>query len=132
MTGTRMAEGRTVTTSDATIEHGSGNVFADLGHPVAHLPKAELVGRIDAIVRQCGITQAEAGRRRGLSRPDVSRRLRGDFREYSLKRVFRLFTTLGRVSDAIIHRPRAAGGGKLHIAVSWAHPRSSVHVSVRR
>ena len=81
--------------------HGRGNVFADLGHPGAdaHLLKAELVSRIDAIVRQRGITRTEAGRLLALSQPDVSRLLRGDFREYSLERLFRLLTALGRDID---------------------------------
>ncbi len=102
----------------ATIERSSGSVFADLGRPDARLLKAELVSRIDVIVRQRGITQTEAGRLRGYSQADVSRLLRGDFREYSLKRRFRLFTALGRNADAINRRPRAAGGGKLRISVS--------------
>ena len=40
-----------MTTTDATVERGSGNVFADLGIPAAdaHLLKAELVVRIDAV-----------------------------------------------------------------------------------
>ena len=78
-----------MTTSDSTVEPGSGNVFADLGHPEAdaHLLKAELVSRIDAIVRRRGITQTEAGRLLGLSQPDLARLLRGDFREYSLERL---------------------------------------------
>ena len=60
-----------MTTSDATVERGGGNVFADLGLPEAdtHLLKAELVGRIDAIVRQRDITQTEAARLLGLSQP---------------------------------------------------------------
>ena len=83
--------------SDPTVERGSGNVFATLDLPDAdaHLLKAEIVGRIDAIVRQRGITQTEAARLLGLSQPDVSRLLRGDFREYSLERLLRLLTKLG-------------------------------------
>ena len=79
-----------MTTSDSTVERGSGNVFADLGHPEAdaHLLKADLVTRIDTIIRQRGITQTEAARLLGLTQPDVSRLLRGDFREYSLERFF--------------------------------------------
>ena len=52
-------------TSDSTVERGSGNVFADLDVPDAdaHLLKAELVSRIDTIVRQRRITQIEAARR---------------------------------------------------------------------
>ena len=46
------------------IERGSGNVFADLGHPDAdaHLLKAELVARIDKIIRQRGLKQIEAAK----------------------------------------------------------------------
>ena len=78
--------------------------------------KAELVGRIDAAVRRRGITQAEAGRLLGLAQPDASRLLRGDFREYSLERLFRLLTALGRDVDIVIRPPRSAAGGKLRIA----------------
>ncbi len=103
-----------------TVERGSGNVFADLGLPDAdaHLVKAELVSRIDAIVGQRRITQTEAGRLLGLSQPDVSRLLRGDFREYSLERLFRLLTTLGRDVDIVIRQPRSTAGGKLRIAAA--------------
>ena len=104
--------------TNTTVERGSGNVFADLGLPDAdaHLVKAELVSRIDAIVRQRGITQTECARLLGLSQPDVSRLLRGDFREYSLERLLRLLTTLGRDIDIVIRQPRSTSGGKLRIA----------------
>ena len=107
-----------MTPSDSNIEPGSGNVFADLGRPGAdaHLLKAELVGRIDALVRRRGITQAEAGRLLGLGQPDVSRLLRGEFSEYSLERLFRLLNALGRDIDIVIRPPRSAAGGKLRIA----------------
>lgn len=113
-----MAEDKTMTQSDSNVEPGSGNVFADLGRPEAdgHLLKAELVSRIDALVRRRGITQAEAARLLGLGQPDVSRLLRGDFREYSLERLFRLLTALGRDVDIVIRPPRSVDGGKLRIA----------------
>ncbi|MDE0149990.1 MAG: helix-turn-helix transcriptional regulator [Rhodospirillaceae bacterium] len=105
-----------------TVERGGGNVFADLGLPDsdAHIVKAELVSRIDDIVRRRGITQAEAGRMLGLSQPDVSRLLRGDFREYSLERLLRLLTVLGRDIDIVIRQPRSTGGGRLRVAASEA------------
>ena len=107
-----------MTAPDSNVETGSGNVFADLGRPGAdaHLLKAELVSRIDALVRQRGITQTEAARLLGLAQPDVSRLLKGDFREYSLERLFRLLTALGRDIDIVIRPPRSAAGGKLRIA----------------
>ncbi len=115
-----MAEAETMTTSDSAVERGSGNVFADLDLPDAdtHLLKAELVGRIDAIVRRRTITQTEAARLLGLSQPDVSRLLRGDFREYSLERLLRLLTALGRDIDIVIRQPRSDTAGRLRIAAA--------------
>ena len=108
--------------NDTRVERGSGNVFADLGLPDAnaHLVKAELVSRIDDIVRNRGITRAEAARLLGLSQPDVSRLLRGDFREYSLERLLRLLTALGLDVDIVIRQPRSASGGELRIAATEA------------
>ncbi len=113
-------DGEAKDTAETAVEHGSGNVFADLGLPDAdpHLLKAGLVARIDAIVRRRGLTQTEAARLLGLSQPDVSRLLRGDFREYSLERLLRLLTTLGRDVDIVIRRPRSADGGRLRIAAA--------------
>ena len=109
-----------MTPPDSNVESGSGNVFADLGRPGAdaHLLKAELVSRIDALVRRRGITQAEAARVLGLGQPDVSRLLRGDFREYSLERLFRLLNALGRDVDIVIRPPRSGDGGRLRIAAA--------------
>ena len=83
---------------DVRIERGSGNVFADLGRPDAetHLLKAELVTRIDQIIRERRLTQARAAELLGISQPDVSRLLRGNFRDYSVERLLRLMTILGR------------------------------------
>ena len=54
----------------------------------------------------------------GLSQPDVSRLLRGDFREYSLERLLRLLNALGRDIDIVIRKPGSAGGGRLRIAAA--------------
>ena len=108
-------------TTDTTVERGSGNVFADLGLPDAdaHLVKAGLVSRIDDIVRKRGITRTEAARLLGLSQPDVSRLLRGDFREYSLAPV-PAAERARRDIDIVIRQPRSATGGKLRIAATEA------------
>ena len=103
-------------TDKAKIERGSGNVFADLGLPDAetHVLKAELVTRIDKIIRQRGLKQVEAAQLLGLSQPDVSRLLRGNFREYSMERLLRLLRALGR--DVDCHsRARSEGQGRLSV-----------------
>ena len=104
-------------TKKMKIERGSGNVFADLGCPDAetHLLKADLVTRIDKIIRQRGLKQVEAARLLGLSQPDVSRLLQGSFREYSVERLLRLLTALGRNVEIVIREPRSQRQGRLSI-----------------
>ena len=99
------------------VERGSGNVFADLGRPDpdAHLLKAELVTRIDKIIRQNGLKQVEAAKVLGLSQPDVSRLLRGSFREYSVERLLRLLNALGRDVEIVIREPRVQRRGRLSV-----------------
>ena len=99
------------------IERGSGNVFADLGLPEAetHLLKAELVTRIDRIIRQRRLKQVEAAKLLGLSQPDVSRLMRGDFREYSIDRLLRLLTTLGRDVEIVIRESDSGRPGRLSV-----------------
>ena len=91
------------------IERGSDNVFADLEFPDAdvHLLKAELVTRIDRIIREHGLKQVEAARLLGLSQPDVSRLLRGNFGEYTLERLLRLLPALGRDVDIDIRESQS-------------------------
>ena len=83
-------------TEKEKIERGSGNVFADLGRPdaEAHLLKAQLVTRIERIIRQRKLNQVEAAALLGLSQNDISRLLRGNFRKYSVQRLLRLLTAL--------------------------------------
>ena len=92
-----MVKTEAMDTTHTAVERGSDNVFADLGLPdaAAHLAKAELVSRIDDILRERGISPAEAVRLLGLSGPNVSRLLRGEFRDYSLEDLLRLLTALG-------------------------------------
>ena len=100
------------------VERGSGNVYADLGLPEAdtQLLKAELVSRVDQIIRQRRLTQTKAADILGISQPDVSRLLKGDFREYSMERLFRLLQALGQDVEIVIRKPRSRRPGQLHIA----------------
>ena len=102
---------------EVRIERGSGNVFEDLGRPdaEAHLLKAELVTRIDKIIRERGLKQIEAAKVLGLSQPDVSRLLRGSFREYSVDRLLRLLTALGRDVEIVIREPRLRRRGRVRV-----------------
>ncbi len=94
-------------------------MFADLGQPDSdtHLLKAELVSRIDRIIGQRKLTQAKAAGILGISQPDVSRLLRGNFRDYSMERLFRLLQALGQDVEIVIKNRRSKRRGQLHIAM---------------
>ncbi|MDI4239314.1 helix-turn-helix transcriptional regulator [Bradyrhizobium sp. Arg237L] len=68
---------------------GSGNVFADLGLPDAEtlLLKAKLVSKIDEVIKQRGLTQAEAAKITGLSQQELSALRSGQTDDYSLERL---------------------------------------------
>jgi predicted XRE-type DNA-binding protein len=91
---------------------GSGNVFADIGLPNAgeHLVKAKLVLKIDSLLRGRGLKQVEAARLFGIKQPDVSKMLRGDFRQFSVERLMRFLVALGQDVEIVVKPRRGAGG----------------------
>ena len=99
--------------TDTTIRHGGTNVFADLGFadPETHLLKARLVGQMVAIVRERKLTQTQAARLMGIGQPDVSRLLKGQFRDVSVGRILRLLTGLGCEIDIVV-RPGGEAAGE--------------------
>lgn len=88
---------------------GSGNVFADIGlpDPEQHLVKAKLVMKIDAVLTKRGLTQTEAAKLLGIKQPDVSRMLRGDFRQFSVERLMRFLVALDHDVEIVV-KPRRA------------------------
>jgi predicted XRE-type DNA-binding protein len=84
--------------NDAKLFVGSENVFADVGLPHAdeHLIKAQLVHKIDGIMKSRGLKQVEAAAILGVRQPDVSKMLRGDFRQFSVERLIRFLVALGQ------------------------------------
>src|ERR1700687_46449 len=96
------------------LEPSSGNVFADLGFPDAaeHLVKAGLVLKIDRILRQRQLTQAEAARIMGIDQPKVSAMLAGRFRGYSVERLMRFLVALGHDVEIVV-KPRRRSAAEL-------------------
>jgi predicted XRE-type DNA-binding protein len=89
-------------------EIGSGNVFADIGLPNAeeHLVKAQLVFKIDRLLKERCLKQSEAAALFGVKQPDVSKMLRGDFRQFSVERLLRFLVALGQDVEIVVKRPR--------------------------
>ena len=83
---------------------GSGNVFKDLGIPNAeeHLIKAQLVLKIDTIINERGLKQADAADLLGIKQPDVSKMLRGEFRQFSVERLLRFLVALNQDVEIVV------------------------------
>ncbi|MDR5727302.1 MAG: helix-turn-helix transcriptional regulator [Terriglobia bacterium] len=90
--------------NDTTIRRGSANVFADLGfpNPDTHLLKAQLMSRVQDTLQDCRLTQTEAARITGINQPDLSRMLKGQFRDVSVERIMRMLTKLGCEVDIVV------------------------------
>jgi predicted XRE-type DNA-binding protein len=65
-------------------ETGSCNVFRDIGVPDSdnHYVKAQLVFKIDAVMKKRKLKQIEVAELFGVRQPDVSKLLRGQFRQF--------------------------------------------------
>ena len=98
---------------DMQIRHGTDNIFADLGFPdpETHLLKAQLVARMSAEIKARQLTQSAAAKLTGVSQPDMSRLLRGRFRDVSVERIMTMLTRLGCAIDIHVRSTHQAGAG---------------------
>lgn len=101
------------------FEVGSGNVFADIGLPNSeeHLIKASLVFKIDHLMKQRGLKQVEAAKLFGVTQPDVSKLLRGEFRQFSVERLLRFLVALGQDVDIVV-RPHKGRRDRAQLRVA--------------
>ena len=88
------------------------NVFKDIGvpNPDEHFVKAQLVYKIDTIIKKRRLKQTEAARLFGVKQPDISKMLRGEFRQFSVERLMRFLVALDQ-NVAIVVTPSR---GKRH------------------
>lgn len=95
------------TQDELFIEHGTTNVFADLGFPdpETHLLKAQLVDRVRETMAERKMTQVAAAKATGITQPRISSILKGQFRDVSVERLMRMLTRLGCEVDIVV-RPQ--------------------------
>ena len=105
--------------SKKRYEAGSRNVFKDLGIPNAeeHLVKAQLVFKIDTIMKERRLKQVEAAALFGVRQPDISMMLRGEFRQFSVERLLRFLVALNQDVEIVVrpHRDRS-NAPALHVS----------------
>ena len=100
-------------------ETGSGNVFKDIGVPNAeeHFVKAQLVFKIDTILKKRGMKQLDAASLFGVRQPDISKMLRGEFRQFSVERLLRFLVALNQDVEIIVRPHRSRNDAPaLHVA----------------
>ena len=98
---------------------GSGNVFADLGHPrpAEALAKAELARKIGALISERGLTQAAAATLLEIDQPKVSALTRGRLAGFSLDRLVRFLVLLGSDVEITV-RPRSRAPNRARVMVA--------------
>ena len=90
----------------------SGNVFADLGlpNPEQELLKARLTLQIYKIIKERGLTQAQAGEVLGIKQPHVSALMRNRAGNFSVGRLIEFLTALGHDVEIAVKPARKAQG----------------------
>jgi predicted XRE-type DNA-binding protein len=98
------------TQAQTRIERGSGNVFADLGLPHAEqeLLKAHPTLQLYKIIKELGLTQAEAGKILGIKQPHVSALMRNRSGTFSVGRLKEFLAALGQDVEITIKPTRKA------------------------
>jgi len=71
-------------------------------HADEHLIKAQVVFKFDAILKRRGLKQAEAAELLGIRQPDVSKMLRGDFRQFWVERLLRFLVALDHDVEIVV------------------------------
>lgn len=79
-------------------------MFEDIGVPNAeeHFVKAQLVFKIDTLMKERGLKQIEAAKLFGICQPDVSKMMRGEFRQFSVERLLRFLVALDQDVEIIV------------------------------
>lgn len=100
------AEGdRAINESDIELAAGSGNVFRDLGDPLADLKqsKALLAARIITALDERELSVREAASRTGFAAADFSRVRNADLGRFTLDRLMRMLATLDSRIRVTVH-----------------------------
>jgi predicted XRE-type DNA-binding protein len=99
-------------------EKSSGNVFKDLAVSNAedHLVKAQLVFKIERIIAERRLKQAEVAELLGIRQPDVSNMLRGEFKQFSVDRLLRFLVALDQDVEIVVRPHRGESDATLHVS----------------
>jgi predicted XRE-type DNA-binding protein len=107
-----------ISPSRESITESSGNVFADLGlpNPEQEMMKARLTLQIYSIIRERGLTQAQAAKTLGIRQPHVSLLMRNRAGSFSVGRLMEFLTALGHDVELAV-RPSRKERGEMSVRI---------------
>jgi len=102
-----------------SVKSGTGNVFRDLGfpNPEREQLKASLTLQIYLLIKERGLTQAQAGEILGIKQPHVSSLMRGQSGAFSLERLMEFLTSLGQDVEVTV-RPTRRSHGEVSVVLA--------------
>lgn len=94
-----------------TIEHGSTNVFADLGFADAQerQQKVRLAAAVNTILDSQALNQTQMAAQLGISQPQISNLRSYKLERISVERLMRFLTLLNRDIDIVIRQKKSRG-----------------------
>lgn len=104
-----------------TYEMGSENVFADLDMPDAEekLAKAELAFKINQLIKQKKLKQAQAAKLLGVDQTKISLLNRGRLAAFSIERLLKYLNALDQDVEIVIKPHRTTS--TTHLRVIYAN-----------
>jgi predicted XRE-type DNA-binding protein len=101
------------------VTASTGNVFRDLGlpNPEQEMMKTRLTLQIYRIIRERGLTQAQAAKVLGVKQPHVSLLMRNRSGSFSAGRLMEFLTALGQDVEITV-RPARKEHGEMSVMVS--------------
>lgn len=101
------------------VKESTGNIFRDLGfiNPEREQIKARLTLQIYRLIKERGLTQAEAGEILGMKQPHVSGLMRGQSGAFSVERLMDFLTALGQDVEITV-RPTRKDQGEVSVVVA--------------
>jgi predicted XRE-type DNA-binding protein len=109
-----------MTSKPTTVTVGSGNVFADIGFENAEetLMRATAVYQISRIIDARKLRQVDVARLLGIKQPDVSAMLNGRLTKFTLERLLKFLTILGKDVEIVVKNCPARRPARMTMAAA--------------
>lgn len=104
-----------------SITRGSGNVFADLGHPDAgeRHTTLRLAHAVNTVIAHRGLTPADAADKLGVTQPEVSALANYKLGGFSVERLMTFLTAIDQDVEIVIrNKPRSRQAAQISVVAA--------------